>query len=241
MEAKSSLKSRSFPLLQVAISLVFFGASFSSVEAQNNTTLPLEGGSVPTSSQEVVNTASMLNSMDELNNERKLSPGDRISYRVLEEQKDIPESLVVTDSGELPIPILGLFPAAGKTCKQLAEQLKPLLEKDYFYKATVIVGLDTESTRSLGKVYLTGQVHAQGAVDLPANQHLTVTQAIMATGGFADFANQRRVNLIRRKADGTTEKFVVDVKDILTKGHASKDIELQPDDTIQVPEKLINF
>ena len=241
MEAQSTLRSK-LSLLSKASLFLFLGVAAASLgEAQSNTTLPLESGQIPTPPQNVVNTASMLNSMDELNNERKLSPGDRISYRVLEEQKDVPESLVVTDSGELPIPILGLFPAAGKTCKQLAEQLKPLLEKDYFYKATVIIGLDTESTRSLGKVYLTGQVHAQGAVDLPANQRLTVTQAIMETGGFADFANQRRVNLIRRKADGTTEKFIIDVKDILTKGHAGKDIELQPDDTIQVPEKLINF
>ena len=239
MEAKSSLKNSRYRLWQTFLLAFSFAASGLPIFAQNNTTLPLEGGQIPAPTD--VNTASMLNSMDELNNERKLSPGDRVSYRVIEEQKDQPASLVVTDSGELPIPILGLYPAAGKTCKQLAEQLKPLLEKDYFYKATVIVGLDTESTRSLGKVYLTGQVHAQGAVDLPANQHLTVSQAIMATGGFADFANQRKVNLIRRKADGTTEKFVVDVKDILTKGHASKDIELQPDDTIAVPEKLINF
>ena len=79
-----------------------------------------------------LDSAAQINSMDELNNERKLAPGDRVSYRVIEEQKDVPVSLTVTDSGELPIPIIGLFPAAGKTCKQLAEQIKPLLEKDYF-------------------------------------------------------------------------------------------------------------
>jgi protein involved in polysaccharide export with SLBB domain len=164
-----------------------------------------------------------------------------VSYRVIEEQKDIPIPLTVTDSGELPIPIIGLFPAAGKTCKQLAEQIKPLLEKDYLYTATVIIGLDTESTRSLGKIYLTGQVHAQGAIDLPANQPMTVSQAIMANGGFADFANQRRVNLVRRMPGGGSKTFIIDVKDVLMKGHSEKDMVLQPNDTIEVPEKLINF
>ena len=182
----------------------------------------------------------MLNSMEALNNERKLTVGDQISYRVIEEQKD-PVSLIVTDSGELAIPLLGLYPASGKTCKELAEQLKPILEKQYFYKATVIVGLDTESTRSLGKVYLTGQVHAQGAVDLPANEQLTVSQAIMENGGFADFANQRKVRLTHKDTSGKVIITTVDVKDILTKGHAEKDPVLQPGDTISVPEKLINF
>lgn len=237
MEVKVLLSKTSSPLRIHVLALLLAGAP-ACLQAQTNTSTSPDN---PVAGVPDITSASLINSMDELNNERKLAPGDRVSYRVIEEQKDTAASLVVTDSGELAIPILGLYPAAGKTCKQLAEQLKPLLEKDYFYKATVIVGLDTESTRSLGKIYLTGQVHSQGAMDLPANQRLTVSQAIMANGGFADFANQRRVNLVRRKADGSSERFVIDVKDILMKGHSSKDIELQPDDTIQVPEKLINF
>jgi protein involved in polysaccharide export with SLBB domain len=237
MEAKF-LQKNSFSPLIFGCLVLFLAATPVRLRAQSNTTPSPDN---PVAGTVDIGSAATLNSMDELNNERKLAPGDRVSYRVIEEQKDTPASLVITDSGEMPVPILGLFPAAGKTCKQLAEQLKPLLEKDYFYRATVIIGLDTESTRSLGKVYLTGQVHAQGAVDLPANQPVTVTEAIMANGGFADFANQRRVTVIRKKADGTTEKFVIDVKDVLTKGHADKDVVLQPNDTIEVPEKLINF
>ena len=237
MEAKF-LRRKSVSPLKIGLIVGAVVGMISCLQAQTNTSSAPENPNAGTAD---LTSASLINSMDELNNERKLSPGDQVSYRVVEEQKDTAVSLVVTDSGELQVPILGLFPAAGKTCKQLAEQLKPLLEKDYFYKATVIIGLDTESTRSLGKVYLTGQVHAQGSIDLPANQPLTVAQAIMANGGFADFANQRKVTLIRRGANGTTQKFVIDVKDILMKGHATKDIELQPNDTIEVPEKLINF
>ena len=88
---------------------------------------------------------------------------------------------------------------------------------------------------------MTGQVHAQGAIDLPANEPLTVSQAIMADGGLADFANQRRVKLVRRMPDGGSKTIIIDLKDILMKGHSEKDMILQPDDTIEVPEKLINF
>ncbi len=237
MEAKFLLK-KSFSPLKIGFPILALAAAPICLGAQTNTTSPFPVA--PPASVDI-SSASLINSMDELDSKRKLAIGDRVSYRVIEEQKEVPLSLTITDSGQLAVPILGLFPAAGKTCKQLADQIKPLLEKDYFYKATVIIGLDTESTRSLGKVYLTGQVHAQGSVDLPANQPLTVSQAIMANGGFADFANQRRVTLIRRQGDGTSKKFVIDVKDILMKGHSEKDIVLEPNDTIQVPEKLINF
>jgi protein involved in polysaccharide export with SLBB domain len=178
--------------------------------------------------------------MDALNDTTRLGNGDRVSYRVIEEQKD-PIMLTVTDSGELEIPLLGRYPATGKTCKQLAYELKPLLEKDYFYKATVILGLDVLSTRPRGKVFLMGQVRSQGAVDIPADGNLTVSRAILMDGGLADFADRRKVKLMHKKADGSTETTIVDLVEVLDHGQADKDPIVQPGDTINVPEKLINF
>jgi protein involved in polysaccharide export with SLBB domain len=186
-----------------------------------------------------VSTAAMVNTMDALNDDRKLTAGDRVSYRVVEEQKD-PVSLNVTDAGELAIPLVGLFPAAGKTCKEVAEELKPILEKNYFYKATVIIGLDTQSTRSLGKIYIMGQVHQQGAIELPPNEPLTVSQAVLLNGGLADFADKHRVKLIRKNAQGVAVTTTVDIEAVY-RGRSDKDPVLQPGDTINVPEKLINF
>jgi protein involved in polysaccharide export with SLBB domain len=193
----------------------------------------------PAPDNPTTSTAAMINSMDALNDHTTLANGDRVSYRVIEERKD-PTLLTISDSGELEIPLLGRYSAAGKTCKQLANELKPLLERDYFFKATVIVGLETLSTRPLGKVYLMGQVHAQGTVDIPATGGLTVSKAILINGGLADFADKRRVKLLRKKPDGTTETIVVDLVEVF-KGHSEKDPALQPGDTINVPEKLINF
>jgi len=159
---------------------------------------------------------------------------------VIEEQHD-PVLLTVSDSGELMIPLVGIVSAKGKTCKQLAYELKPRLEKEYFYHATVIIGLETYSTHSQGKVYLTGQVARQGAVEIPSNENMTVSQAILMDGGLADFADKRKVKLVHKKADGTTETKIVDLKEILEKGHAELDPVVQPEDTIVVPQRLINF
>ena len=56
-----------------------------------------------------------------------------------------------------------------------------------------------------------GQVLKQGAVEIPSNEKLTVSQAILLVGGLADFADKRRVKLIRKKADGTTQVTIVDL------------------------------
>ncbi len=49
-----------------------------------------------------------------LDDRQKLGPGDRVTYRVIEDQDD-PRSLTITDSGDLEVPYLGLVHAAGKT------------------------------------------------------------------------------------------------------------------------------
>ena len=186
-------------------------------------------------------SASMLNSIDALNDQTKLKAGDQLSYRVVEEQDQQPDLLTVSPTGDVEVPLLGHFPAAGKTCRQLATQLKPLLEKDYFYKATVIVAINSLSTTPIGNVYLTGQVKQQGAIPIPPNEVLTVSRAVLLDGGLADFADRRRVRLLHHNADGTTTTTIVDLKEILDRGKSQKDPVVQDGDTIDVPQRLINF
>jgi polysaccharide biosynthesis/export protein len=180
------------------------------------------------------------NSMEVLDNTRRLGAGDRLSYRVVEERRQ-PLGITVADSGEVEVPLIGRVRATGGTCKELAESIKPMLEREYFYKATVIIGLDAVSAKARGRVYLSGQVRQQGAVDIPPDEHFTLSKAILKAGGFADFANHRKVKLIRKGADGTAQTTIVDLDVVTVHGHLEKDPELLPDDTIIVPEKFVNF
>ena len=176
-------------------------------------------------------------SMEVLDDKRPLRVGDRLSLRVVEDRKP-PTQLFVTDSGEVEVPLIGRVMAKGKTCKQLAYSIKGPLERDYYYKATVIVGLDVEGHVSPGRVYVTGQVHSQGPIEIPPDETFTVSRAILKAGGFADFANKRKVKLIRKNS---SEIIIVDVDTIVRKGRFDKDPAVEPDDTIIVPERLINF
>ncbi|HZC34840.1 MAG TPA: SLBB domain-containing protein, partial [Chthoniobacterales bacterium] len=100
--------------------------------------------------------------------------------------------------------------------------------------------LEKRSVRSPGRVYVTGEVVKQGPLDLPADEKLTVSRAIIQAGGFADFANKRKVKLIRKTEKGETVA-IVDVAEIINKGRLDQDQLLQAGDVILVPARLINW
>ena len=179
-------------------------------------------------------------SMDVLDNTRRLGPGDRLSYRVVQERR-APLSLVITDSGEVEVPLLGRVRASGRTCRELAEAIRPMLQREYFIHATVIIGLDAASTKSRGTVYVSGQVRAQGGIEIPPEERFTVSKAILKAGGFAEFADKRKVKLVRNKPGGSVETTIVDVDAVLMRGQLEKDPVLQPDDRVIVPQKFINL
>jgi protein involved in polysaccharide export with SLBB domain len=179
-------------------------------------------------------------SMEVLDNSRRLGAGDRLSYRIVQERR-APLSLTITDGGEVEVPLIGRVRASGRTCRELAEAIKPMLQREYFIRATVIIGLDAASSRSRGTVYVSGQVRAQGSIELPPEERFTVSKAILKAGGFAEFADKRKVKLVRNKPGGGVETTVVDVDAILIKGQIDKDPMLQSDDRIIIPQKFINL
>jgi polysaccharide export outer membrane protein len=176
-----------------------------------------------------------------LDDKHILEPGDKISFQIIED-RDPSRSLVIADSRELDVPYIGRVSVADKTCKHLAAELKVLLEKEYYKRATVIVGLDLVN-KVRGKVYLLGQVRSQGSVDILFDETLTAGQAILRAGGFADFANKRKVKITRSSTagGGAQKNFEVNMADVLENGKADKDVVLEPGDLIFVPARAVNF
>jgi polysaccharide biosynthesis/export protein len=175
-----------------------------------------------------------------LDDQQQLGPGDRITYHVIED-KDDPRSLTIKDTGELEVPYFGLVGAAGKTSRQLAQEIKVLLERDLYHRATVMISVEVvNKARVTGKVYVTGKVRAPGTFEIPADEAMTVSKAILKAGGFSDFSDKKNVQLIRKTADGA-RTFKVNVADVWEKGALEKDMAVEPDDLIVVPARLVNF
>jgi polysaccharide biosynthesis/export protein len=86
-------------------------------------------------------------------------------------------------------------------------------------------------------IYVFGQVRNPGALQVKRSSLPTLTQAIAQAGGFTDRANRKRVQVRRKDASGQELEITVSVRDIL-KGKI-KDIPLQVNDTVYVPESLL--
>jgi protein involved in polysaccharide export with SLBB domain len=171
-----------------------------------------------------------------LDNQHTIRPGDKLSFRVDEDREEA-KPLVVTDSGEIELPQpFGRFYASGKTCKTLAQEIKVALEKDYYKRATVRLGLDAINNVR-GKAYIHGQVSKTGPVNIPVDSKLKLSEAIVLAGPPLQWAKLSAVRVVR--AGKTT---VVDVDAVINKGRSEKDMVLEPDDLVVVPERgvLIN-
>ena len=88
-------------------------------------------------------------------------------------------------------------------------------------------------------VFLTGNVKAQGSFLLKPGDKLSAYSAILERGGFAHFADEKKVFILRATPDGTKVKIPVNVAAIKKGG--APDIPLQGNDIIVVPEKFFSF
>jgi polysaccharide biosynthesis/export protein len=176
-----------------------------------------------------------------LDNKTNLGLGDELSYRVVEDRDDV-QKLKITDTGDVQIPYYGRVRAYGKTCQQLATEVKALLEKELYFQATVIISLE-DVRKVQGQVYVVGAVGRPGPVDIRPGQQLTVSKAILAAGGFTQFSHKGKVKIVRKVGEGLkdTKEFMVDVGAVLEKGKLDKDMVVQDSDMVIVAEKIINF
>ena len=204
-------------------------------------------GASPTSSLVSAATANAIvavstNSMDGLDATYRLGIGDRLSFRIVEDEED-PKPLFLTDSGEVEVPYLGRFPAVERSCKELAYALKAELEKKYYYQATVLIAVDLMAKKSRGRVYFVGSIRAPGPLEIPSDEILTLSKAILRVGGFSEFADKRHVTVTRPAAQTgqADQAYTIDVAQILEKGNRANDLVLEAGDLIYVPQRLFNF
>jgi len=182
-------------------------------------------------------TVMRTNSMAVLDDKTRLGSNDFVSFRVVEDRDNESQRLRVNDNGELEVPYVGLVPASGRTCKELAHSVKGLLEREYYYHATVIIALDRVSEKSRGKVYVYGNVKGQGPQEIPPDETYTVSKAIIRAGGFGDFADKKKIKLSRKNG----QTVILNLKRVIEEGHTDEDVVVQPDDQIFVPQRLVNF
>ena len=173
--------------------------------------------------------------MNTLDNLQKLQKGYKVNYQVFED-RDLPIELIVTDSGDLVIPYYeGLIKAAGKTCREVAFDIKKELERTHYKRATVRVSVSSIAYTNTGTITVQGYVKSPGLQQLLPGEIYTVTMAIAKAGGGTDFANLKKVQLTR-VIDGEPKNFYINVKDVQEKGKLDLDMDVKAGDLIYVPQ-----
>jgi len=156
--------------------------------------------------------------------------GDPLELKVAgvpaDEQAQVNNVYTIDANGSINLPYIGKVPAEGLTPSQLARSIEGSYRSNKIYTNPNITILMQPTSRF---VNVGGAVRAPTRV--PFTEDMTLLTAINAAGGFNDFADQKRVRLLRG-----TQATVFDVRRF--RKDPSLDVKLQPGDKVEVPQSL---
>jgi len=131
---------------------------------------------------------------------------------------------MVRPDGKITMPFLGDVLAAGQTPVELSNVIKDKLKK-YIVDPDVSVQVTAVHSK---KYYIQGEVNKTGAFDLLVPTK--VLEALVNAGGFRDFANQKKIVVLR--LDG--ERLSFNYKEVIKGKKMDQNIFLKPGDIIIV-------
>jgi polysaccharide export outer membrane protein len=159
-----------------------------------------------------------------------LGPSDVLRITVWK-NPDLSTDAIVRPDGTISLPLVGDVPAAGRTSKQVRDEIQSRLAK--YIKdesATVTVGVTAINSY---RFVIMGAVERPGAYT--ANHYVTVLEAMAMAGGPNKFADPGGTVIIRPEQSGGTRRIPIDYLGVLKGTRANENLTLLPGDTIYVP------
>ena len=144
-------------------------------------------------------------------------------------EKEVSAEVTVRPDGMISLPLLNEVKAAGLTPEQLRDAITEAAKKFFQEDPSVTVNIKAINSR---KVFITGSVARPGPYLLSAPT--TVLQLIAMAGGLTEFANQKKISVMRTE-NGKPVRFVFNYKDVANGKNLKQNIELKPGDTVIVP------
>ncbi len=157
-----------------------------------------------------------------------IGPEDVLAILVWKEET-LSQQVMVRSDGKISLPLIDEVQAAGLTPLKLKEIL---IEKFKKYVDNPLVTVMVREARSF-KVYVSGQVAKPGVFTLVGD--ITILQIIPMAGGFTEWANQRKILLIRQE-QGRESRMTINYKKIISGEDVKANVILKPGDTIIVPD-----
>jgi polysaccharide export outer membrane protein len=156
-----------------------------------------------------------------------IGPEDQLSI-VYWREKDMSADVVVRPDGLISLPLLNDVMASGLTPEELRLAITKSAGK-FVEEPTVSVVIKAINSR---KVFITGQVGKAGPY--PLGGPTTVLQLIATAGGVAEYADKKKIIVLRNEG-GKQTTFRFNYEDVMKGKNLSQNIELKPGDSVVVP------
>jgi len=135
----------------------------------------------------------------------------------------------VRPDGKISLPLVGELYVAGLTAWQLQDTISRQLKEYLEHPQVTVIVQETKSQR----FNVVGEVQKPGAFEF--GHPLTIIDAIALAGGLRDFAQSKKMYVIRIAADGSREKIPINYNNLLKGKPSTQNIVLHSRDTVVVP------
>jgi polysaccharide export outer membrane protein len=143
-------------------------------------------------------------------------------------EKDLTAEVTVRPDGKVTLPLLNDVMASGRTPEQLRDAIRDAARAYLEDPTPTVIVKEIKSRR----VYITGQVEKPGPYQL--NGQLSVLQLIAVAGGLKEFADGKRITVMRNQ-DGRVVALPFNYQDVIRRRNLAQNVDLKPGDTVVVP------
>ncbi len=191
------------------------------------------GDDTPTSAGTAVPTTGGTPAVSAVSPEYVLRPGDVVQVKVYQEE-DLTALSRIGKDGSITMPLLGSVKIGSNSVDKASTIIRDLLAKDYLVNPQVTINVSEFAKR---RFTVLGQVQRPGTFDMPADESVSLLQAIATAGGYTRIGNPRKVT-VQRTVGGENKLIRLDAE-AMAQDKKQKPFEIQPDDVIVVGEKWI--
>ncbi|PWJ12876.1 polysaccharide biosynthesis/export family protein [Jannaschia seohaensis] len=176
----------------------------------------------------------------------KVRSGDTLTIEVLQDSS-LNRNVLVTPDGTFTFPFAGTVRAGGRTPAEISQQLTQAIASNFAAPPNVFVSvrsLRPEDPAAQAEEEAVMLIYVLGEVNEPGPKRIlpgtTFLQALSTTGGFTNFAADKRVQLRRTDPQtGAQGVTVINYRAIAAGAAMSQDIVLTEGDVILVPQRRL--
>lgn len=218
--------------------IIFLLAGCSTLSQSTSASNPTPSADAPASADkqtaaEAAAIASVLQQLKQKGSDYKIGAADLVEITVYREE-ELNRTARVSQNGSISLPLVGAVQVGGKTPAEAETYIAGKL-KDFLVSPQVTIFIKEYGNK---KVFVLGEVTKPGSYELPPESKLTVLEAISLAGGFTQVAAKDRTKVIRTTSDGRSQNLTVEVSAITTRGEKNKDLPLEPNDVVYVPQSF---